>query len=112
MGWTLLKMQSLSVESVMDALRAGCYYASSGPVIEDFRIQDGEIRVRCSPAVEIHFMAQRSHGFSLYTDGGDPVTDAAIPVRDAWKYVRVEVVDQQGRRAWTNPLVLADEEFA
>jgi len=110
MGWTMLKMQSLTVESVMDALRTGCFYASCGPVVEDFHIQDGEIRVRCSPAAELHFMAQRSHGCSLYTDGGEPMTHAEIPLPGNWKYVRVEVVDPRGNRAWTNPLVLREED--
>jgi len=106
MGWTMVKAESLTVESVMDALRGGCFYASTGPVIEDARIEDGKVMVKCSPAREIHFIAQRSSGGAVYSDDGEPITQAEWPVHPHWKYVRVEVVDADGGRAWTNPFIL------
>lgn len=104
MGWTMIKAESLDVDAVMGALRTGCFYASCGPVIEDARMVDGKLTVRCSPAVEINFIAQRSSGRSFFADG-EPITSAEVAVPEAWRYVRVEIVDSQGRRAWTNPFV-------
>lgn len=109
MGWTWIKAESLTVESVMDAIRSGCFYASTGPVIEDARITDGKMTVKCSPAAEIHFMAQRSYGRSFYADGGEPLTSAELQIADHWRYLRVEVVDAHGGRAWTNPFVMSKE---
>lgn len=106
MGWTMLKAESLSTEQVMAALRTGCYYSSCGPVIEDFRVVDGQAMVRCSPAAEVHFIAQRANGCSFFADGGEPITSLEKQVGSGWKYVRVEIVDRRGNRAWTNPIVL------
>ncbi len=106
MGWTMIKAQELTTEAVMDALCAGCYYASCGPVIEDARIEDGKLKVKCSPAMEIHFLAQRACGEVFYADGGQLLTHAECPVNPAWTYVRIEVIDAQLRHAWTNPFIL------
>jgi hypothetical protein len=108
MGWTMIKARELSVGAVMDALRAGCYYASCGPVIEDARIEDGKLKVKCSPAMEIHFLAQRACGETFYADGGELLTSAECPVNSGWKYVRIEVIDSQLRHAWTNPFMLGN----
>ena len=108
MGWTMIKARELTVPAVMDALRTGCYYSSCGPVIEDARIEDGKLRVRCSPAMEIHFLAQRSWGETFYADGGELLTSAECPVDPSWNYVRVEVIDSQLNHAWTNPFILGN----
>ena len=106
MGWTHIRARSLKLGAVMEALRRGSYYSSCGPVIEDFRIVDGKASVKCSPAAEIHFIAQRWHGQSFYADDWRLLTEAQAWVYNDWRYVRAEVVDEKGRRAWTNPIVL------
>lgn len=104
MGWTMVKARSLTIESVMDALRSGCFYSSCGPTIEDARIVDGKVSVICSPACEIHFIGPNMHGRSVYGDGG-LLTSAELTLNEHMRYVRVEVVDSLGNRAWTNPMV-------
>ncbi len=106
MGWTMIKAPDLSVDSVLSALRTGCCYASSGPVVEDFRIRDGKAVVKCSPAAEVHFMSRRASGCSFYADDGDPLTYAEFALPEGLGHVRCEVVDGEGRRAWTNPLLV------
>jgi len=105
MGWTMIKAKQLTLEAVMDALRNGCYYASCGPAIKDFRLENGRASVKCSPAAEVHFMCNRATGLSFYTDGGEPITQAEYEPPDGIKYIRAEVVDEQGRHAWTNPII-------
>ena len=106
MGWTMIKAESLTVGAVMEALRRGCFYASCGPVIEDLRIDDGKVVLRCSPVVEVHFICSSWRGRSFYADGGEEMTRAEFAFKENAKFVRVEVVDERGRRAWTNPLVI------
>ncbi len=105
MGWTWLKMPDLTVESVLQALRTGCFYSSCGPEIHDFQVSDGVARLRCSPAREVHFIGRNSSGCSFYADGGEPFTEIEAPVKYGMRYVRCEVVDAAGNRAWTNPVI-------
>jgi hypothetical protein len=106
MGWTMIKAKSLSVRSVLSAIRSGCFYSSCGPIIEDFHIEKNEIVVRCSSVVEIHFIAQKFLGQSFYADGDKELTTARCYLQDVMTYVRAEVVDRNGKRAWTNPILL------
>ena len=106
MGWTMIKAIQLTLPAIMDALRKGAYYASCGPVIEDFRIIDDKVVLRCSPVAEVHFISQRNHGFCLYADDGDPITHAERELTDRLNYIRAEVIDKKGNHAWTNPLLL------
>ncbi len=106
MGWTMIKAKDLSVKSIMNALRTGCFYASCGPIIEDFTMSRGKISLRCSPVVEIHFVSQRYFGQSFYSDDAQELTAATYTPNKNAKYVRAEVVDRHGRHAWTNPIIL------
>ena len=106
MGWTMIKAQRLDVDSIMEALRAGSFYASCGPTIEDCRIENNEIILRCSAVKEAHLIGCRANGQSFYADGENDITELWCPIDKRWKYVRVELVDRQGNRAWTNPFIL------
>jgi predicted metal-dependent phosphoesterase TrpH len=106
MGWTMIKAEELSVPAMLEALRTGCYYSSCGPVIEDLRLRDGEVFVRCSPVAEVHFICSSWRGHSVYADGGEDLTGAEFALREGAGFIRVEVVDRRGRRAWTNPLLV------
>lgn len=112
MGWTMIKAEELTVKAVMQALRTGCYYSTTGPVIEDFRIEDGKALVKCSPAAEVHFMVKRCYGRARYAEDGPPITSTHFTLpkeqdrRSALGYVRAEIVDYKGNRAWSNPIVL------
>lgn len=105
-GWTWLKLPGLTVRSVMGALRSGCYYASTGPRIHDFRVRGGSAELRCSPVETIYLMGYPSHGERRRAGEGKGVRKLAVPVAPGWKYVRGVVVDHRGRKAWTNPIVL------
>ena len=106
MGWTYIKAAELTIEAVMQALVSGSYYASCGPTIEDFRIEDGVAKVKCSPVREIHFIGAGSCGKSLYADDEPLMTEATFEPAENSKYLRVEIIDEKGKHAWTNPLII------
>ena len=106
MGWTMIKAAERSTDAVMSALRAGSYYASSGPQIDDFRVEGGNVTLRCSPVREIHFMCRCSAGRCFYADPGEALTSADAELSPSVGYVRAQIVDDLGRRAWTNPVAL------
>ena len=107
-GWTMIRAKGLTVDAVMAAIRTGCYYASCGPVIEDFRVVDGKARVECSPAAEIHLISRGCLGETFLADDGELLTSAEREFDDSLKYVyvRAEIIDDKGRRALSNPIML------
>ena len=106
LGWTMLRLKRLTVKAVMNALRAGAFYASTGPRIDDFRLRRGRVTLRCSRASEVRFLGRDYYGAIRRPQRGKTLTTAEADITPAWKYVRAEVVAPDGRVAWSNPIVL------
>lgn len=110
MGWTWLKMPELTVPALLNALRSGACYASTGPEIRDFRIENGMVRLQTSPAAAVHFMCGPGggQGCRILPADGESITSAEIPV-PKWPFVRAVVTDARGKRAWSNPIFPENE---
>jgi hypothetical protein len=100
----MVKAERLDEVSVLDALRRGHFYSSSGPEIKHLELQDGVVQVRCSPVDAIHFIAQTGHGLRVYDAGGKQLTAATYTPTGKERYLRVECVCNDGTRAWSNPI--------
>ncbi|MEN6495415.1 MAG: CehA/McbA family metallohydrolase [Thermoguttaceae bacterium] len=110
-GWTMIKAPSLDTVRIMHAIASGCCYGSCGPVIEDCRIEAGVIRIATSPVKQVSFFFDgAAGGHVVQAEGGNTLTSAQWAFgRDKRRNqsIRVEVMDQAGNCAWTNPLTIA-----
>jgi hypothetical protein len=54
-AWTMVRAAALTPPAILEALRQGHFYASTGPVIHDIRLTGDVVEVDCSPvqAVEL-----------------------------------------------------------
>ena len=100
-GWVCVKAENRTHEAVLEALRKGLFYASSGPKIYDFGMDENRVYVECSPCREIHMISYPPRGKTSFVDGQ---TEASFELTGREKYVRVECIDEAGRAAWTNPI--------
>lgn len=103
-GWVQVRAASLDPDALLAALKAGHFYSSQGPELNDITIDGDRLRVACSPAKAIFLSGRGSaHGALL----GEGLTEAELPIA-AFKggYCRVTVVDDLGKRAWSNPIWL------
>ena len=106
LGYVMVRAEK-DVQSILEALKRGAFYASCGPEIYDFYVEDGVATVFCSPAASIRFRHLRNP----YQDQkGSCLTGAQAPVPKGQHYVRAEVTDHLGRKAWTNPIFIDWEE--
>ena len=72
--------------------------------LDDFYIEDGQVCVLCSPASQIML---RNFSAPHRLIRGENLTGGQFKLRDCCTdYIRAEIVDAQGRRAWTNPIFL------
>lgn len=103
-GWVHVKAESLEPEALLAALKAGSFYSSQGPELHEIAIEGDEIRVSCSPARAIFATGRGSTSRHLRGEG---LTYASFPLEPfAGSYVRITVVDDAGKRAWSNPVWL------
>jgi len=101
-GWINVHADSLDPDALCDSMKAGRYYSSQGPEIHDIRIGDGELQVECSPASNISLQGRGSRSKFV---SGDRLEKATFPTeRFEDAYARVTVRDDQGRKAWSNPI--------
>ena len=110
--WTWLKMPSLSVDNVLEAVRTGACYTSRGPTIQDFGVADGRLYLKCSPVIAIYFKAGAASGQRRRAAIGGTIDFFDKPLNLKEKYVRAVVIDQHGRQAWTNPIFMGQYEDA
>lgn len=106
-GWVMVNAEN-NDKAILAALKEGRFYSSCGPVIKDFYVEDGIAHVECENASCIQFICDR-HPTRMMTaqqNNGQLLTHAELDLKDSYLYIRACVVDQQGRRAWTNPIFL------
>ena len=116
-AWTWLRAER-TAESILDALRAGRFYGSTGPRIHDVEERDGDVVVRCAPARSVTLLTGRTSGTAVnagrlgYRYGAEIletapdglIVAARLDRPETAPFARLEVVDVDGRKAWTNPL--------
>jgi hypothetical protein len=106
-GWIMLNAKELTKAAVLEALRAGNYYASMGPELREVYVQDGMVHVECSPCSEIHVISYPPRGKAHYAEG-ELLQTLDYPLKGGERYVRVECVDEKGNTAWSNPIFLTE----
>jgi len=102
-SWVMVRAKELTQESILAALRAGHFYATQGPEIRDVRVEDGQIHVETSDVARIVFVSNRGRGTTVWANPGETINRASIK---QWKdgYCRIEAIDAQGRKAWSQPI--------
>jgi predicted metal-dependent phosphoesterase TrpH len=117
-AWTWARVTERSQAAVLEALATGAFYSSTAPLIHELHVEGGHVEVRCSPCRRITLCTGRRRGSSVSAgpsgyrfgaeileesdDGGIVYAQLQRPRRAP--YGRLELVDDRGRRAWTNPL--------
>jgi len=102
-GWVMVKATQATPAAIVSSLRAGLFYSSMGPEILEVSMDEAGVEVVCSPVVRIDFVANTSRGAQFHSSPRQPLTSARYEWGGKERYLRIQVTDLQGRRAWTNP---------
>lgn len=104
-GFIVVKAKALQEESLLEAIADGSFYASMGPEIFDFYVQDGYAYLTCSAAQRVYITDDWRNYRLGYRDSGR-ICAFTCEVRPDAQYVRAEVIDELGRKAYSNPIWL------
>lgn len=102
-GWIMVKAEDLSIDNIMESLRTGAFYSTLGPEIVDLDLTDNVVSVKSSEAKSICFKSDCTRGRFIQAPEGELLSEATYKVPESAKYVRVEVTDESGKKAWSNP---------
>jgi hypothetical protein len=114
LGWVNVRAQENDPVALVEALRAGHFYASEGPELLDVSIEQDEVVVSSSPVMKVIVSGGAERYECRYGDG---LTQTRVPLTSfhnggfevdpvRGRYIRITVVDARRRRAWTNPIWL------
>lgn len=98
---------SLDPDALLAALKHGAYYSTQGPRIDDVQVDDGQVRVTCSPARSVALTG--IHGWRSDVAIGERLEQVTLELATLRSpYWRLTVTDAHGKRAWTNPVWRAE----
>lgn len=103
-GFIGVKAAALTYRDIMEAIRAGSFYASNGPEIRDFYVENGQVHIECSPCSDISFYTDVSHGARVVRNQPG-TTSATYTLPEGTK--GVYAICRQGiSQAWTQIIQL------
>lgn len=103
-GWIEVKAQSLNRRSILSAIRAGHFYATQGPKIHSLRMRAGLASMECSPVQSVVWRCAGPIGTRTENAAGRMVHAEFRPQADSARFLRVEIADRRGLRAWSQPV--------
>lgn len=105
-GWIQVRAKNLSEAALLAAIEAGDFYSSTGVELVSVQASDGrlslEIKERSNEKYAVRFLGK--DGQVLAETVENP---ASYRLKPGEPYVRAQVLDSNGRKAWTQP-VFAD----
>ena len=106
-SYIMLQADELTQENVLKALDEGAFYATRGPRFEQIEVTEEEIHVQCSKVRHVIFHSNLPW-VGGRTVSGDELTEATYKISRARgeRFVRVILIDEDGKRAWANPIVI------
>ncbi len=103
-GWIRLSAPECSGTAIFQAIRAGRYYFSTGPEIRSIDLDGDRLVVRSSPVRFARLIGENWRGQRLGSFNGARLGESAFDLPTDFRYVRLEIEDERGGRAWTNTL--------
>jgi hypothetical protein len=102
-GWVMVKAEANDPDLLVEALKAGHFYASQGPELHNIEIEGKRLYITCS-AVESAFI--QGYGTAVVRQHGNAMTRIEMPLArmsdSGW--LRVTIRDRAGKCAWSNPI--------
>ena len=107
-GFIMMSMPQLTYADFADALENGRFYASTGPEIKEFYIDEERdvLVLECSPVQRIIVSGVHTVKAARVDADGDTITHAEIPlapVRAIEPFIFVQLMDSKGNRAYPQP---------
>ena len=118
LAWAWVRAEERTRDAVIDALRRGGFYSSTGPRVFGVEVDGDAVEVRSSPCRSATLLAGKTVGAAAHAgrlpychrarvleraDDGT-ITRARLEIPSGSAYARLELVDRDGRKAWTNPV--------
>jgi hypothetical protein len=111
-AWVVVRAAELTRENILEAMLKGEFYASNGVTLEDYAVNRSAMtitikRPRDPRATDDRMFTTRFIGKEGRVLGESGGLKPSYTFRGDEEYVRAVIVDSNGMRAWTQPVMLS-----
>lgn len=99
-GWICAELDELTDDGILDAIRRGAFYASEGPELYVKR-EGNRFIIDTSPCSVIGTLSNLSWAKDRVLRG-EGITHFEYEAKENEKWLRIEVADANGKKAWSN----------
>ena len=100
-GFIMINSENLSYKEIMNALKSGDFYASTGPTIREIVVDGDIVKVQCSNAKQISITTCGRRANRLIAKDDEFITKAEFKIISDDIYFRIDIVDESGKHAIT-----------
>lgn len=106
LGWVNIEADNLEYNEIINAIKNGEFYASTGPEIYSLKVDGERIKIETSPVKEIGLCTKGRRAPKITAKEGEFITSAEFDIKDNDGYFRLRVIDTNGKRAYTQAYFL------
>ena len=100
-AWIMVLSPSLDKDHIIDAIRKGNFYASTGILIDDMHYSNGSVYVKSRNGSAVKFIGKNGLLLTSFTG-----CEGRYAFKGDEKYIRVEAEGASGKKAWTQPFFI------
>lgn len=104
-AFTMLSAMEFSRKGLTQAIKEGKFYPSTGPRIYDMRIENDVLHMEFDDAVRVNVVGRDFLGKG-FNPIGKKIASIDWEIKKTLKYFRVEIIDEFGKKAWSQPVFL------
>ena len=105
-SFTAVKAKELSYGAIVDALKKGNCYCSTGPEFKSLYIEGDILHVECSPVFGVYVHSKYLGAKTQDVRSGDVITHTELDIgsiRKVSPYIWIQLRDTNGNKAWSTP---------
>ena len=107
----MIMPDEFSYDSIFTAMESGKMYSSSGPLFNEVSMEGNKIHIECSDVTKIYVFTGSKAPKRLYAPIGETINSADFEIDERAKFVRVSIVDKDGKHADTRGFFRDELEF-
>lgn len=107
-GFTVVQAEEFTKAAICEGFKRGTFYASCGPLVKSMVIEDGVLKLDCTPARHIQIVGYDRDGFDFRNVDKSLIDHVEWKINTTMRYFRVVIIDDEGNRAWCQPVFIEE----
>lgn len=100
-GFIMVNSDALQYENIIESLKCGDFYASTGPLIDEVFVEGDTVTVKCANAKHVYLSTCSRRAYGIHAPNDGYLNEAEFKFIPDDIYFRITVVDEFGNRANT-----------